>query len=150
MSRGNIVKGDELMLFYNGNAFAYATSHALSMSADQISTASKDHGYWTGSEVGKLSWEITSENLYTDDDYDTLFDLYNRAEPITVAFAKAANYDKNGLTYVGGNVQAWTPDSSNYRSGMAIITSLNTNANTGENATLSVTLTGAGPLVKSS
>ena len=150
MSRSNIVKGDELMLFYNDNAFAYATSHALSMSAETISTASKDHGFWGASEVGKLNWEITSENLYTDDDYDTLYDLMNTAEPITVAFAKASNYDKNGLTYVGGDVAYWTPDTSYYRSGLAIISSLNVNANTGENATLSITLTGAGPLTKSS
>lgn len=150
MNRSNIIKGDELMLFYNSEAFAYATSHSLSMSADTVSVASKDHGFWGANEVGKLNWEITTENLYTDDDYDTLFDLYTNAEPITVAFAKVSNYDKDGLTYVGGSVAAWAPDTSYYRSGLAVISSLQVNANTGENATLSATLTGAGPLTKMS
>ena len=69
-------------------------------------------------------------------------------EPVTIAFAKCSNYDENGLTEVGGDVAAWAPDTVNYRSGLAVLTSLTVNANTGENATYSVTFTGAGPLVK--
>ncbi len=146
----NIIKGDELMLFYNGNAFAWATSHTLTITGNTVDVATKDHGYWGASEVGNLSWEITTENLYSDDDYDTLFDLMVAKEPITVAFAKASNYSANGLVSVGGDVQAWTPDSSNFRSGQAVITSLSVNANTGENATYSATFTGSGPITKAS
>jgi len=36
----------------------------------------------------------------------------------------------------------------NYYSGKAYVTSLTTNANTGENATFSITLTGSGALTK--
>lgn len=144
-----IIKGDELMLFdANNKALAWATSHTLTITGNTVDISTKDHGFWGASEVGNLTWEITSENLYCDDNYDELFDIMIAKQPVTVAFAKVSNYDENGLTSVGGTVSAWTPDTTNYRSGKAVITSLTVNANTGENATYSVTFTGAGPLVK--
>ena len=144
-----IVHGDELMLFdTQGKAFAYATSHTLTLTGNTVDVSSKDHGFWGASEVGSLTWEITTENLYTDDAYDKLFDLMVSAEPVTVAFAKASNYNVNGLVATGGSVESWTPDSVQYRSGKAVITSLTVNANTGENATYSSTFTGAGALTK--
>ena len=145
----NIVKGDELMLFdAEGKALAYATSHVLTITGNTTDISSKDHGFFAATSVGSVSWELTTENLYTDDDYDKLFDIMMAGEPVTVAFAKASNYDVNGLVSTGGSVQAWTPDQTNYRSGLAVITSLVANANTGENATYSATFTGAGALTK--
>lgn len=145
----NIVKGDELMLFdAEGKALAYATSHVLTLTGNTTDISSKDHGFWGASEVGSITWELTTENLYTDGDYDKLFDIMIAGEPVTVAFAKAGNYDVNGLTSCGGSVSAWTPDQTNYRSGLAVITSLVANANTGENATYSATFTGSGALTK--
>ena len=144
-----IIHGDQLMLFDStGKALAYATSHTLTLTGNTVDISSKDHGFWGASEVGSVTWEITTENLYTDDDYDKLFDMMITAEPVTIAFAKASNYDKNGLTSTGGTVEAWTPDQKNYRSGKAVITSLTLNANTGENATYSATFTGNGALIK--
>lgn len=144
-----VIKGDQLMLFDStGKALAYATSHTLTLTGNTVDISSKDHGFWAASEVGSVTWEITTENLYTDDDYDKLFDMMITAEPVTIAFAKASNYDKNGLTSTGGSVEAWTADQKNYRSGKAVITSLTLNANTGENATYSATFTGNGALIK--
>ena len=78
-----IIKGDDLMLFINTStgstpsykSIAYATSHALSISAEATDTSSKDHGIWGGSEVNKITWEITSENLYTTEAYYDIFDI---------------------------------------------------------------------------
>lgn len=142
-----IIRGDELQLFYNGNAFAWATSHTLTLTGNTVDIATKDHGSWGASEIGNITWEITSENLYSEDDYDTLFDLMVQKEPIDVVFAKVSNYDPDGLVRAGGKVSAWTA-STTYRTGKAVISSLTANANTGENATYSLTLTGAGPLTK--
>lgn len=141
-----IIKGDELMLFKGNKALAYATSHTLTISGNALSIASKDHGYWDASQVGNISWEVSSENLYTEEDYDALFDAMIAKTPVTVIFAKASNYDQNGLAAVGGTVQAWTPGAG--KQGTAVITSLEANAATGENATFTVTLTGSGPLTK--
>ena len=65
---------------------------------------------------------------------------------LTVAFGFASDWDVNGLS--GNNAQYDLDKTQNYYSGKAYVTSLTANANTGENATLSITLTGSGALVK--
>lgn len=140
-----IIKGDELQLFLNNGAPKYATSHVLTITGSQLDIASKDHGFWGASEVGKLTWELTAECLYTDGDYDSMFQMMIAHTPITLSFAKVKNYSVNGLSSVGGDVAAWVPDVVQRR-GNAYVTSLTANANTGENATYSITFTGAGPL----
>lgn len=143
---GNIIKGDELMLFKGGSALAYATSHTFSITGNTLDIANKDMGFWGASEVGNLTWEITSENLYTENDFDSLFTSMVNKTPLTVVFSRAGNYDVNGLASEGGTVNAWTSEGG--YTGKAIITSLSVNANTGENATYSVTLTGKGAITK--
>ena len=143
-----ILKGDELMLFKDKKSIAYATSHVLTITGNTVDIASKDHGFWGASEVGSLTWEITSENLYTQDAYDELFDAMVACEPIDVAFGKVSNYSKNGID---NSTTDWTPDTATEGSvkyGKAVITSLVANANTGENATFSITLTGQGAISK--
>lgn len=141
-----ILKGDELMLFKNKKSIAYATSHVLTITGNTVDIASKDHGFWGASEVGSLTWEITSENLYTQDSYDELFDAMVAAEPIDVAFGKVKDYNKNGID---NSTKNWEPDTTDgVKYGKAVITSLVANANTGENATFSITLTGQGALTK--
>lgn len=143
-----ILKGDELMLFKDKKSIAYATSHVLTITGNTVDIASKDHGFWGASEVGSLTWEITSENLYTQDAYDTLFDAMVKCEPIDVAFGKVSNYNKNGID---NSTADWAPDTATEGSvkyGKAVITSLVANANTGENATFSITLTGQGAITK--
>ena len=137
-----IIKGDELMLFKNDQSLAFATAHTLTISGSTIDISSKDHGYWGASEIGNITWEITSENLYTDADYDALFSAMINKEKVTVKFGHASDYDVNGL----GTLSYWSPSSTGLYTGEAFITSLTANANTGENATFSVTLSGAGAL----
>lgn len=139
----NIIKGDELMLFKNNKSLAYATSHTLTITGNTIDVSSKDHGYWGASEIGNITWEITTENLYTDTDFDALFDAMVAKTPVTIIFGKAGNYNVNGL----GNLANWTPGTV-YKTGSAVITSLTANANTGENATFSATFTGVGAITK--
>ena len=144
MSR-QIIKGDELQLFLNNGAPKFATSHTLTLTGNTLDINTKDHGEWQANNVGKLTWELTAECLYTDGDYDTMFDMMIAHTPITLSFAKVKNYSVNGLSSVGGDVAAWIPDVVQRR-GNAYVTSLTANANTGENATYSITFTGAGPL----
>lgn len=142
----SIVKGDELMVFLNNKSIAYATSHTLNITGNTIDISSKDHGFWGASEIGNITWEVTSENLFTDGDYDTLFTAMLAKTPVTLVFGHAKNYNANGLA---ANQDNWAPDDtvgSKYYQGPAVITSLNLTANTGENATYSVTFTGNGAL----
>ena len=158
------IKGDDLMLFNGetGKSYAFATAHTLTITADTADTSSKDHGVWTGNEVAKISWEITSENLYTSDGFDSLFkSMINRtAIPVAFGLKQKGEADK---TVVDEDYANWTPEykpdatgtptapeadttTSKMYMGMAYITSLTANANTGENATYSVTLTGTGSI----
>ena len=136
------------MLFMGGNALAYARNHTLTITGNTIDISSKDHGYWGASEVGNLTWEVQTENLYTEDNYDDLFDAMVAKTPVDIVFAQANNYNENGLTAVGGSVNSWAASTTSGRKGKAVITSLTINANTGENATYSATFTGSGPLTK--
>ena len=145
----NIIKGDELQIWvgYNNTWLnpKFATSHTLSLTGSTIDTNTKDHGYWSASSVGKLSWEITAECLYTDGDFDTLFDYMIQKKQLDVIFAEVRNYSTNGLIAVGGDVTKWEP-AAKQRRGKCVITSINANANTGEFASFSLTFTGSGVL----
>jgi len=159
----NIIKGDDLMLFDSaGKSIAYATSHTLTITADAADISTKDHGIWKGSEVNKISWEISSENLYTDNSYDALFTAMLNRQPVKVYFGRKIQYNPN-KTVVNDDYPFWTggwdvdavrsgdPDTSDTNAGytgFAFITSLTANANTGENATFSLTLTGTGKIAK--
>lgn len=142
-----IIKGRDLMLFNNdGQSYAYATNHTLTITAETADISSKDHGIWGGSEVTRYTWEITSENLYTSDAYDEMFDTMLTGEPVTVRFGLKAEND-NSKSVADGDYEFWTSGSSYYE-GNVVITSLVANANNGENATFSVTLTGSGSIKK--
>lgn len=140
-----IKQGDELMVFMNGKSIAFATSHSLSLSSNTLDIASKDHGYWGASKVGKLSWEITSENLYTDEGYDALQTAWANKTEVTLVWGKPSDYTAEGIV---GTAEAWTAPTAGYYTGKAIITSLSVNAATGDNATFSATFTGVGPFEK--
>lgn len=146
----NIIKGRDLMLFNNdGHAYAFATNHTFTMTAETTDISTKDHGVWGASEVSRYSWEITSENLYTVEDYDSLFTSMIGGAPINVRFGLKENpsdptQNPADGSYVPGH---WVSQSSYYQ-GKAIITSLVANANNGDNATYSLTLTGVGSISK--
>ena len=143
-----ILKGDQIQMWDDNNkTLAYATSHTLTLTGNTTDISTKDHGFWGATSVGSITWELTAECLYTDNDFDALFDKMIRNEKIHLTWGEVKNYDPNGLTTTGGNVQRWVASPKIYR-GYAIITNLNTNANTGENATFSITLTGNGALSK--
>jgi len=145
-----IIKGDEIQMFdENNQALLYATSHTLTITGNTSDTSSKDHGLFQSASVTSLSWEITAECLYTDNNYDKLFNKMLSGEKQFIKWAKVGNYDPNGLTSTGGSVQKWIP-ADVVKQGYAYITSLVANANTGETATFSVTFTGAGALTESS
>lgn len=138
----NIIKGDALMLFLDNKSIAAATSHTLTVTGNTIDIANKDAGFWGASEIGNITWEVTTENLYTTDAFDSLFQSMIQKTKVDIVFGIAADFNANGL----GNKESWTAPAAGYYSGSVYITSLTANANTGENATFSATLTGASPL----
>ena len=153
----NIVKGQELMLFQDGKSIAFATSHTLTITGNTTDISSKDHGFFTASALTSITWEISAENLYTDDAFNSYFTaMVNTRKPIEVVFG---HYTDDAQLAINGIVgddnsagqESWTgPDGEAvngiYYKGYAYITSLTANAANGDNATFSVTLSGVGKL----
>lgn len=135
------IKGQELMLFVNGKSIAYATNHTLNLSAELADVSNKDEGSgdWKVQEVKQMSWEATTENLYSVDGYNSLFTLMTAKTPITAVFAPKTETDINVPS--GGT---WTA-SSGY-TGQVIINSISVNAQVGDYATFTVNFTGVGAL----
>lgn len=173
----NIIKGDDLMLFdAQGKSIGLATSHTLSLSAESATINTKDHGVWGSTEVNKINWEISTDNLYSVAEFDTLFSAMVAGEAVEIYFGlKNEGAGTNGVrdtvdtdgSPASGNTQkTWTkkttavndlyspstitePTGYNFTGtyrGKAIITSLNANAASGDNATFSATFTGVGEL----
>ena len=138
MSKAKSVLGKDLMLFIDGKAIALATSCKLGLSAETIDTQSKDSGIWTEKDIKKLSWNASSENVFSAD-ADALFLAH---KPVVLKFGVVGNPDVNEMPAAG-----WTLAEGAY-TGSAVITSLEANAPDGDKATLSISFEGTGPLAK--
>lgn len=147
MSKPKAVLGKDLMLFVDSKAIALATSCKLSISSETIDTQSKDSGIWTEKDIKKLSWNCSSENLFSADadanSYDKLFALMIARKPITIKFGIPANGDSGELPEGG-----WTIPTTGAYSGTVLITSLELNAPDGDKATFSAQFEGTGALAK--
>lgn len=156
------LSGQDLMVFVKNGAgyssIAYATSHTLDVSMDQIDSSTKDNGvgYWQNSEPGLMSWTMSTENLMSDTaehgySYNDLFEIMLKRETVDVVFS----LQTNNIDYASKLDQefevpetGWTPDTDNNYHGKAYITSLSVSATNGEKASYSATFTGAGALLK--
>ena len=142
-----IIKGRDLMLFKDDKSIAYATNHTFQLTANTSDVSSKDHGIYGGTEVVSFSWELQSENLYTEKAFNDLFDATlggANGTKLTVKFGLKS--ETGDGTVVDGDYQNWSPKATGYYTGDCYITSLSANAPNGENATFSATLTGVGKI----
>lgn len=148
----NVILGSELMLFVKGasgktKALAASTSCKLTINANTLETSSKDSGKWTENQPAKLSWNCSSDNLFTINDYNELMDKCINREKVTVMFTTA--HDFNNKDGVGsGWTESETADENYMKAwtGEAIITSIDMNAPDGDNATYTISMTGSGAL----
>lgn len=154
-----IIRGEQLMLFVKDQtkyvSIAYATNHTLNINLSQNETSNKDQGVgmWTTFEAGVFSWDVSSDNLFGDEEsqgltYEKLVDLMLTKTQIEVVMGIRKDIDKDDDFEVptGG----WTPveNKQPYYSGKAIITSISLNCPNGDNASYSVSLQGCGALKK--
>lgn len=144
-----IIKGRDLMLFdSDGKSLAFATNHTLTITAETTDISSKDHGIWGATEVSKYTWEIQSENLYTEAGYANMFDKMLAGDSMTVKFGlKQTPTSPDATVADSADLANWSAG-THYYTGDALITSLTANANNGDNATYSVTLTGVSQIKK--
>lgn len=160
MNSADILKGQQLMVFLNGKAIAWATSCALNVTAGTSEISTKDHGFFGATSVTSISWEVSSENLAAHATYDELYKMMAiTREPVQLVFGRYtdnAELATSGIAdsstdnwtapYNGTTNEAATPSTYTYYTGKANITTLNLNAPNGDNATFSVTFSGVGEL----
>ena len=148
MVNTDIIKGSKLMVFISGSPIAFATSHSLSITMNTTEVSTKDHGDFPAVLGKNITWEITTENLYSGGGETALWNAMKTMQPVQIQFAPATEYNNDsaepGIVGVDG-ASDWTPGTA-IASGKALVTSLSVNAPAGDNATLSATFTGVGEL----
>lgn len=152
MAKAKYLNGKDLMLFVGGKAIALAKTCQLQLSGDTLDTDNKDCGIWAGTDIGSLSWQVSSEAVASVDEevtaavvYDDLFDLFVAGEPVSIIVGIPTNIaaGRNGVPEAG-----WTAPSDKGYTGKAIITSLELGGDKGSAGSVSVQLNGDGALEK--
>ena len=140
----NYIFGEELQLFLGGKSIAKAKTHTLTITSDTIDVSSKDDGFYGASIPGKINWEISAENIYTEKAFDELYAKAQARQVFEVVFGRVANYNAEGL----GENENWSPDSTKHTTytGKVTLTNMTLNANNGEVTSFSATLKGVGAL----
>lgn len=145
-----VINGGDLMLFLGGTSIAFATNHKLTINAETVETSSKDNGgKWVAKAVRKLSWNMSTENLYSIEGagktYDDLFTMMTGRQEIDAVFALEKDYETKADEVPA---EGWTPITTGQYKGKVVITSLELNAQNGDNATFTASFEGVGSLSK--
>lgn len=146
----NVINGGDLMLFIGGKSIAFATSHKLGINVETVETTSKDSGgKWVSKAARKISWNMSTENLYSNDGegltFSDLFDKLTAREPIQAVFCLEKDYATKADEVPA---DGWLPSTTGTYSGNVIITALEANAPNGDNATFTASFEGVGALTK--
>ena len=156
----DIFKGSALQLFINDGGsqdvcIGFATSHALNITTNTTELSTKDHDDYPAVLPTTITWEVTAENVYATTSMTKLLGYVKNRTKVTVKFAEVGNYSQDGSLYSYDVIEPGIIDngSKTYWSigkiigqGKAYITSYSINAASGDNASISCTFTGCGPL----
>lgn len=148
-NNSDIIKGSMLMVFVGGFPVAFSTSSSISFTSNTSEVSTKDHGLFPSVLVNSQTWEVTTENLASADNINQLFTILDNTrngQTVTLKFAKPSNWNDKGIVGSEGQSSSWT-DGDILAEGEAYITSLQINAPSGENATISATFTGVGAFI---
>ena len=156
----DILKGSALQLFINDGGsqdvcIGFATSHALSITTNTTELSTKSHGDYPAVLPTTVTWEVTAENVYATTSMAKLLGYVKNRTKVTVKFAEVGNYSQKDGAYSYEAVEPGIIDNDSKTSwsigkiigqGKAYITSYSINAASGDNASISCTFTGCGPL----
>lgn len=142
------ILGDSLFLYLNTGSgetqvwtpLAYSTTCSLSITSDQIDCSSKFDGSFTAALAGKISWSISTDCLMTyieGSGFDYFYDKMIKREAFLVKFGQAKSVAEQ-------NYEA--DDTKIYYTGTAYLTNCSIEASNNSVATMTVELTGNGPL----
>ena len=150
-----LVHGDDLLLYLvsSGRVLAYATSCSLQIDAESIDTSSKFSCKWQSNMGGKAGYTISADALYAQKlsgdtscsaiSFDTIIELMVKGNQIDWYMGEEVEH--NGTC----DENPHTLDTNkNYYNGKAVVTSCSLEAGNNEIASCSITLTGAGEILK--
>lgn len=137
---GGVIKGRDLTIWIEESEtqlkrLAKDRTCSISVEAETKSVTGKTSGRWVKKRAIRLSWSMTSSNLYTSDGFDYLFDKMINMQPVVVTFSPIRS------TVYG---QTWD-DTKRYR-GEAYIKQISGSADLGDIGQVSISLEGSGPL----
>lgn len=150
-----IINGGDLMIFISDpvtgkeKPIAFATSHKMSVNRETTETTSKNSfGNWVQKSPKKMSWTMTTENLFSqpfDIELETkeghtpdyLFNAMVNGTVLQIFIDRGSRSSENSPITPGDSVRFL---------GKAIVTSYELNAPNGDNATYSATFEGVGEL----
>lgn len=149
MAKSKALEGKDVMLFIDGKTIALATTCSLNVTRESSDASSKDDGVWKRDVPGDMSWSGNGDSLFAPKEgldeaqiaYDELFKAMVEGKDVEVIFGQISNPGSNGLPEGG-----WLPPSNNGYTGKAHVTSLDWTGAKGSAATMTVALTGNGPL----
>ena len=156
----NWINGRDLMLFVKNTdgtvkSLAFATNHSLSISGETTEISTKDMGIYGATELSRINWSITTDNLYTVSTFNDLYDRMVSRQLIDVYFCLKDPAERAGnpatVNMEGDTYDTWTPTTTTGEDGFygkCYITSLDATAADGEVATFSATFSGVGSLTK--
>lgn len=142
------IKGSDLMLFIDDRSIAYATNHTIEINGESTDNKNKDEGVddWSYSEINKLSWNCSTENLFS---YDGQGNLYDKLEMLMILHRPiniVMSVKYGNITHVPNG--GWYPRVNWNYSGKVIITDLSMNAPNGDYSTFTCQFEGVGQLYK--
>lgn len=157
------ILGDEFFVYVNTGTeesavwtpIAYTTTCTLNISGDTIDCGNHFSGYWQQALAGKLSWNISSENLYslnngTDESatgFEYFFDAMSAHKEFKVRFGFSAGAENAEM--LDDSDESFALDTTkSYYEGKAFISSLSLNADTNTVASMTAEFTGNGKLTK--
>lgn len=146
----DLIHGDDLLLYLTSGqtVLAYATSCSLQADSESIDTSSKFSCKWASAMGGKASYTISADALYCSNadgiSFDGLLEYMVTGEQIEWYMGQEEEHTGSCET------NPHTLDTAKtYYNGKAVVTSISLEAGNNEIATCSITLTGAGEIMKS-
>lgn len=146
-----VEKGKDLMLFAEiegkWRAFAAAKECSYSISTEMGESTSKDSGLWKEAYPTKISWSAKTSGLVMLNHTlspNALITKMESMSPIKLRFAKVTEVNSPE----GVPTEGWTPSAKeDHLEGSAFLTTFETSASDGDNATYSASFEGTGRLI---
>lgn len=156
VQNSQILKGSAIEIFFSDDNLndvcpLFATEHTFTMNVETIEISTKSHGDYPAVLPQRITWNMTSNNLMSDNAQQAYMKWASGMKKVTVKFAEVNNYapyDDDGGAERGivDNDHAEWELGRVLAQGKAIIDNLEINASSGDNATLSISMRGTSDL----